>query len=104
MPSLQATQAIPPMAQELARGFGLQDANDDEPKRLIYIERSHSRRPVNTDEFSAWRRQHGFDDVWLEGMSLAEQITLFRKALDKRRINNVSLPCKATQQFNPNSC
>ena len=68
------------MAQELARGFGLQDANDDEPKRLIYIERSHSRRPVNTDEFSAWRRQHGFDDVWLEGMSLAEQITLFREA------------------------
>ncbi|MDG1992257.1 MAG: glycosyltransferase family 61 protein [Pirellulales bacterium] len=81
VPSLQATQAIPPMAQGLAKGLlGLQDANDSEPKRLIYIERAHSRRPVNADEFSAWRRKHGFDDVWLEDMSFAEQIALFQQA------------------------
>ena len=80
VPSLQATQAIPPMAQELAKGLGLQDDNGDEQKRLIYIERAHSRRPVNANEFSAWRWQHGFDDVWLEDMSFGEQIALFRQA------------------------
>ena len=80
VPSLQASQAISPMAQGLAKGLGLQDANGGEPKRLIYIERAHSRRPANADEFSAWRRLHGFDDVWLEDMSLAEQIALFQQA------------------------
>ncbi len=80
VPSLQATQAISPMAQGLAEGLGLQDASGGDPKRLIYIERAHSRRPANADEFSAWRRLHGFEDVWLEDMSLAEQIALFQQA------------------------
>ena len=78
VPSLQVTQAVPPMAQGLAEGLGLQDATGG-PKRLIYVERAHSRRPANA-EFSAWRRLHGFVDVWLEDMSLAEQIALFQQA------------------------
>ena len=80
VPSLQATQGIAPMADGLARGLGIQSARDDETKQLIYIKRTESRLPANSHEFSAWRRQHGFEDVVLENMSLSEQILLFRRA------------------------
>ena len=79
------------MAQGLTKGLGLQDANDGKPKRLIFIERAHSRRPVNADEFSAWRRKHGFDDVWLEDMLFAEQIALFRQAKVVLGVHGVGL-------------
>ena len=80
VPSLQATQAIQPMAQELAKGLGGGQGVTGEQRRLVYIERVNSRRPVNTNEFSAWRRRHGFSDVHLEDMSCAEQVVLFQQA------------------------
>jgi len=80
VPSLQATQAIAPMAHGLAKGLGVRDVDDDEPKRLIYIKRVKSRLPANSEQFLAWRQQHGFEDVLLENMSLSEQILLFRRA------------------------
>ena len=51
-----------------------------EQRRLVYITRVNSRRPVNTNEFSAWRRRHGFSDVLLEDMPCAEQVVLFQQA------------------------
>ena len=80
VPSLHATQAIQPMAQELAKGLGGGQGVIGEQRRLVYIERVNSRRPVNTNEFSAWRRRHGFSDVLLEDMPCAEQVVLFQQA------------------------
>ena len=51
-----------------------------EQRRLVYIELVNSRRPVNTNEFSAWRRRHGFSDILIEDMSCAEQVVLFQQA------------------------
>lgn len=80
VPSLQVTQAIQPLTQELAKGLGARKSVTGEQGRLIYIERVNSRCPVNANEFSAWRRRHGFSDVFLENMSCAEQIVQFQQA------------------------
>lgn len=80
VPSLQAKQALPAMTRGLAEGLGVQNDIVGESKQLIYIERAASRRPANSEEFSAWRKQHGFHDFCLENMSLSEQIVLFRGA------------------------
>lgn len=50
------------------------------PSRIFLARRPHSARPYNSDEVESWALDAGFEPVYLEGLSFAEQVALFREA------------------------
>ncbi len=47
------------------------------PSRIFLARRAHSARPYNSDEVEGWALDEGFEPVYLEELSFAEQVALF---------------------------
>lgn len=64
----------------LSKGAGV-DPSTTVPHRRLYISRAHSARPiVNEDELLPILRHHGFEIIFSEQLTVAEQIALFAEA------------------------
>lgn len=50
------------------------------PSRIFLARRPHSARPYNSDEVEGWALHEGFEPVYLEELSFAEQVALFSEA------------------------
>jgi hypothetical protein len=50
------------------------------PSRAFLARRPNSKRPYNGDEVERWALDEGFEPVYLEELSFAEQVALFREA------------------------